>query len=76
MLTLEGRGEEQAGGEMGGSFRWCQPSLLPPLHMSVYPSTRTHQNVNLFLPLLAPFFKWQKGYVIGMGSDMKPGWRR
>lgn len=36
MLTLEGRGEEQAGGKMGGSFRWCQPSLLPPLHMRVY----------------------------------------
>lgn len=61
MMALGEKGEEQAEGEMGGSFRWCQ--LL-------FPSPITHECISFhtyirmliyFAPSVCSIFKWLKG---------------
>lgn len=74
MMVL-GEGEEQAGGELGDSCRWCQPSFLPHYTRVCTLPHITHQKVNLFLPpSVSSMFQVVEVGVIGMGSDKKPGW--
>lgn len=58
MMALGEKGEEKAEGEMGGSFRWCQPYFSSPVtHKCI--SFHTYIRMLIyFAPSVSSIFTW------------------